>query len=131
MSRRGAELSAFEQWVKPVLIGLAVGVLCCILLLLAMAATVQTVDVPRRVTMPLAVSAGALGAFFAGLTAARISRRRGLLLGALCGLLLFLMILAAGFARYSGVSGGYAMVKMAVLMLCGAAGGFIGVGKRH
>lgn len=130
MSGRNTSPSIFERWVRPVLIGLAVGVICCILLLMLMAAVVQSVDVPRCATMPMAVIAAAAGAFTAGLTAAAITGRRGLPVGAVCGLTLFLLILIAGFVRYSGVGGGYALIKLAVLLASGSAGGLLGMGIR-
>ena len=131
MSGRNGSPSVFERWVRPVLIGVAIGVIVCILLLLMMAAVVQTVDVPRRATMPLAVIAAAAGAFAAGLTASAVTGRRGLPVGAVCGLTLFLLILIAGFVRYSGVSGGYALIKLAALLISGSVGGLLGMGLRR
>ncbi len=119
-----------QQWLRPLIIGLAVGVVCCTLVLLAMAAAVGSVDIPRAATVPLAVAAAALGAFAAGLTAALTAGRRGLLLGAVSGMLLFLVILLAGCIRYAGVDGGYALLKAAVLTVMGALGGVLGVNRR-
>ncbi|MBQ1950124.1 MAG: TIGR04086 family membrane protein [Clostridia bacterium] len=123
--------SLFSLWVRPILLGVAVGVLCCTLLLLLMALVVQTVDVPRGAALPMAIAAAAVGAFAAGLTAALISRRRGLLLGAVSGLVLFLVVLLAGFARYTAVDGGTAIIKLLVLMAAGGLGGVLGVNRRR
>lgn len=120
-----------KRWLRPLLVGTAVGVIACVAALMLCAALVRSVDVPRAAVMPLAVAAGAVGAFAAGLTAALISRQRGLALGAVCGLLLFLLVLLAGFARYTGVSGGYALLKAAVLTVAGALGGVLGVNRRR
>lgn len=122
--------SPFVSWLRPLLIGVAVGVIACIALLLLMAAVVRSVDVPSRATMPMAVAAAAGGAFLSGLTAAHLAGRRGLLFGALCGAMLFLLILIAGFVRYSGVSGGFTAVKLLVLTAAGAVGGVLGVGRK-
>lgn len=46
----------------------------------------------------MAVAAAAIGAFISGIVAARISREKGLMLGAVCGLLLYLLVMLAGFA---------------------------------
>ena len=75
-------------------------------------------------------AAGAAGAFAAGLTAAAITGRRGLPVGAVCGLVLFLLILIAGFIRYSGVGGGYALIKLAALLVSGSLGGALGMNLR-
>ncbi len=138
MSREDADMRAqennpsfFRQWLRPLLMGTAVGIIACVAVLMLMAALVQTVDVPRAAVVPLAITAGAVGAFAAGLTAALVSRRRGMVLGALCGLTLFLLVLLAGFARYTGVSGGMSLLKAAVLTVAGALGGVLGVNKKH
>ncbi len=122
--------SFLHRWLRPLLVGLCVGVLCCTLLLLLMALLIRSVDVPRAAITPLAVTAAAVGAFLAGLTAALTARKNGLLLGALCGLALFLLVLIAGAARSAGVSGSYALVKAAVLTVAGAIGGVLGVNRR-
>lgn len=122
--------SLFRCWLRPALVGVAVGIIGCIGLLMLMALIVQSVDVPRAAILPLAITAAAIGAFLAGLTAAAIAKQNGLLLGAVCGLVLFLLILLAGVARYAGVNGGNAVLKLAILLLCGSIGGVLGVNLR-
>ena len=122
--------SILQSKVKPILLGLCIGVLAVTLLLLTMAFVIRSVDVPRGVITPLAVIAAGVGAFAAGLTAALAARRNGLLLGAVCGLLLFLIILLAGSLRSGGVDGSFAAVKAAVLTVAGAIGGVLGVNRR-
>lgn len=123
--------SFFGRWLRPLLVGAAVGILCCILLLMLMAAAVQTVDVPRGAAVPLAIAAAAVAAFAAGLTAALLAKQRGLLLGAVSGLVLFLLILLAGFIRFTAVDAGTALLKLAVLVVTGALGGVLGVNRRR
>ncbi|MBQ5840407.1 MAG: TIGR04086 family membrane protein [Clostridia bacterium] len=123
--------SFFGRLIRPLLIGVAVGILVCTLLLLLMAAVIQRVDVPLGAALPLAVGAAAVGAFAGGLTAALISRQRGLLLGAVSGLVLFLLVLLAGLARYAAVDGSTALLKAVVLMVAGAVGGVLGVNRRR
>lgn len=122
--------SFFTRFLRPVLIGVAVGLIVCIGLLMLMALVVQSVDVPRAAVLPLAIIAAALGAFAAGLTAAAVARQKGLMLGAVCGLTLWLLILLAGVARYEGVSGGNALIKFIALVLSGGIGGVLGVNMR-
>jgi len=71
------------------------------------------------------------GAFAAGLAAALTAGQRGLVIGALCGLLLFIIILLAGLFRSSGIDLGYTAVKCAVLTVAGAVGGVLGVNRRR
>ncbi len=123
--------SFFGRWLRPLLIGVAVGILCCTLLLLLMAALIQRVDVPRGAALPLAVGAAAVGAFAAGLTAALVSGQRGLALGAVSGFMLFLLVLLAGLARYAAVDGPTALLKAVALVVAGAIGGVLGVNRRR
>lgn len=122
--------SLFRRLLRPVLVGVAVGLIGCVGCLMLAALLVQAVDVPRAAIMPLAIAAAAIGAFLAGLTAAAVAGQRGLLFGAVCGLLLWLLILLAGVARYTGVSGGNALIKLAALVLSGSIGGVLGVNLR-
>ncbi len=122
--------SFFRCWLRPVLVGVAVGLIVSVGMLMLMALAVQTLDVPRAAILPLAIAAAAIGAFAAGLTAAAVVGQRGLVHGLVCGLVLWLLILLAGFSRYAGVSAGNAAVKLAVLGLTGALGGVLGVNLR-
>ena len=132
MESRDRTPSFARQWLRPLLVGTAIGVIVCVAALLLMAALVRTEDVPRAAVLPLAIAAAAAGAFAGGLAAAAAAGQRGLAVGALCGLVLYLLILLAGFIRYSGVSGGTAVLKLAVLIVAGGLGGVLGVNcRRH
>jgi len=115
---------------RPLLIGLCIGVVACTLLLLLAALLFRSVDVPPDAAAPVAVSAAAISAFLSGLIAARVAGSRGLLTGGACGLLLFLVLLLLGLAR-GGVDSGYAVVKLAALTLAGAIGGVLGVNRKR
>ena len=51
-------------------------------------------------------------------------------LGALCGTLVYLLLLLTGLLRSGSIEGGYALIKWAVLTVCGAVGGLIGVSRK-
>ena len=130
MRARTRTPSLFRCWLRPALVGVSVGIIGCVGLLMLMAMVVQSADVPRAAILPLAIAAAAIGAFLAGLTAAAMAGQKGLLMGAACGLALWLLILLAGVARYTGVSGTSALIKLAALVLCGGIGGVLGVNMR-
>ncbi len=120
-----------RQWVRPLLIGTAVGIIACTAVMLLMTLVLQHAEIPRRAVMPMAVAAAAVGSFLAGLVAARLARQNGLLLGALCGSVLYLLVLAAGLLHYAGVGIGFAAVKAGMMLVAGALGGILGVNRRH
>ncbi len=131
MNTRDKSGGFVQQWVRPLLVGTAVSVILCVAMLFLMAALVQSVDVPRVAVTPMAVAAAAVGAFGGGLTAATLAGRKGLAVGALCGTVLFLLILLAGVARLDGVDGVYSLLKLAVLIVTGGLGGVLGVNRRR
>ena len=116
---------------RPLLIGLCIGVIACTLLLLGAAALFCQVDVPPAAVAPVAMGAAALSAFLGGWVAARAAGQRGWLMGILCGGVLFLILWLWGLSR-GGVENSYAATKLGVLTLSGAIGGVLGVNrKRH
>ena len=119
-----------KRFLRPVVIGAVVGALCCTLVLIIMAAIVASQDIPKAVITPMAIVAGAAGSFFGGFTAARIAKERGLLIGGACGLLLFILVVIVGFAFLKEIRGAYILVKLAVMLICSAVGGVIGVNLR-
>ncbi len=129
-SARQEEASAVVRWIRPILIGAVVGVVCCLLMLLLFAAVMAAQDIPQMAVTPLAVIAAAFGAFVGGLVAAKVAGVRGLVYGAACGAVLFLLVMIAGFIELKDIRGIYALVKFAVMVGCGAVGGIIGVNFR-
>ena len=123
--------TALRQWIRPLLIGVCVGVLCGTLLLLLAALALRSVDLPRGAVTPLATAAAGIGGLFGGLATALAAGRRGLVMGALCGLLLYVVLLLAGLSRGSGIDPGYAAIKLTVLTVAGALGGVLGVNRKR
>lgn len=116
--------------VKPLLIGISVGVVGSTLCLLLFALLLYKLALPVLAT-PLAVAALGLGGFAGGFAAGVAGRQRGLLIGAVCGTGLYLILLTAGLIRADGIALGYAALKWAVATVCAAAGGILGVNRRH
>ena len=115
---------------RPLLLGLCVGIIACTLLLLLAAWGFSAADLPTGAVTPTAVIAAALSAFLGGLTAAKAAGCRGLLMGGGCGLALFVLILLIGLCR-GNVEVGYAVIKLAALTLSGAVGGVLGVNRKR
>ena len=123
--------SRLSPWLRPVLMGVCVGVVSTTLLLLLFAFLLFRTSLPASTATPMAVAALGLGGFLGGLAAGLNGRQRGLLLGAVCGTLLYLILLLAGLACGGELASGYALLKWAVLTVCSAAGGVLGVNRRH
>ena len=122
--------SPTPSWIRPLLLGLCVGVVSTTLLLLAMAFLLKSVELPDSAIPPMAVGAITVGSFLSGLVAAVTAGKRGLVTGALCGGALFLLLLVVGLGRADGVDATFAGIKLALLPVAGALGGLLGIHKK-
>ena len=122
--------SFFHRWLRPLLIGTAVGILCCTLLFLLAALVIRSVDIPAAATVPLALTVAAVSTFTAGAVSAALAGSRGWLMGLLTGAVIVLLILVAGIIR-TGTPGERIPIKAVLLPVSGTVGGMIGVGLKH
>ena len=120
---------SLPPFVRPLLIGLCVGVVTATLLLLLCALLVYKMTLPLGALTPMALVSTGLGGLAGGIAVGLSAKQHGLLMGAVCGTLLYLILLIAGLAR-GGVAPAYAALKWAVLTVCSAAGGVWSVNRR-
>lgn len=118
------------KWLRPILIGTIAGAICCLVILLLFAAILAAQDIPQMAVTPMAVVAAAVGAFIGGLVCARTAGSRGLIFGAACGALLYLVVMIFGFAMLKDIRGVYALVKLLIMIGSAAIGGVIGVNTK-
>lgn len=116
---------------RSIVIGCVVGAALCAALLGVFAlAFVSAGHIPQDFVTPLVIGISVISAFFAGLVTAKISKKRGLIYGMLSGLLLFLLFLVAGLAASHEPLSLEAGIRMIVMILAGAIGGFLGVSRK-
>lgn len=116
---------------RPIVIGACVGAISCLLVLLVMAAVMAAQNIPKAAVTPMAIVSAAFGSFIGGIVSAKISGEKGLLYGAGAGLLLYVVVIIAGFAVLQDVRGTTILVKLAVMVASGAVGGIIGVNLKR
>lgn len=115
------------HWVRPLAVGMAVGLVVCVVFLSVFALVMALGFGSSRAVVPFALASVTLGALFGGLVVARITRARGLLYGAGCGALLFLLLTAIGFAFFPEASPTLLPLKAVLTVVAGALGGVWGV----
>lgn len=127
------EVSTATKILRPLGVGIGIGVIMCAVILLIAAAIMTTGILPASAVTPVALAAAAIGAFVGGLAAAKLSRERGLLYGAGVGLSLFLLATIVGVAASQELRGTMMLLKAALMIGGGALGGVLGVNlkKRH
>ncbi len=116
--------------IKPLLMGALIAVLIGAVCLTLSALLMTFLDVSQGMVTALSVLSAAIGAFVGGICAARLSGFCGWLMGAACGLFLFVLILVTGLLLHHSVNVGFLFIKLAVLLLGGMTGGMIGVNKK-
>ncbi len=108
-------------------IGAGIGILSSAMLVFLMAAALTVGDVPAMLISPITVLFLAFGSFFGGFASARISGEKGIVCGAVSGIIYFVIVWAAGafFENYG--FGMAALIKAIMIIIAGSLGGIIGV----
>lgn len=130
MKKSREQTSVVSRVVRSLVIGAAVGILFGVLLLLAAAAVMTSVGTTTAVT-PVALAVIALAALVGGFAAARLLGERGLLIGAACGALLFVVTMLGGLGIESTAGGAVAFLKPIIAVGFGALGGTAGVNLKR
>lgn len=111
-------------------IGAGIGTLCAAVLIFAMAAILAIGSIPTALIIPLVTAALAFGGFAAGIAAAKLSKSRGMVCGAIAGALFFLLVWASGGIIGEAAFGAITAIKAGIMILAAAFGGIIGVNKQ-
>lgn len=131
MSTRGQDNGRIAHGIRPIAMSVLVGAVCCALVLLLMAALMAAVNVPQFAVDPMASFALMAGGFAAGFSCAKIMREKGLVYGAICGVLLSLLVVLAGLAINDRGFGIPALFKVAFTLFSSMLGGVLGVNARR
>lgn len=117
--------------VKPVAIGLAAALIVSMVFVMVFAVIfVMMKAIVTSAVIPLSLVALMLGCFVGGFLCASISRQRGLFYGLALGLIVFLGAWVIGIAMGGETFGILVAVKLALLLLAGGCGGWIGANRR-
>lgn len=128
--RRSSEKSSWLPVVRALVIGTVCGALLCgILLTLCSIGFVSAKHIPQGLLQPIVIAISVLSSFLAGYIAAKVSHEKGLLFGSLCGLILFLLFLIAGFVAQEEITMGL-FTKLVIMVCSGAIGGLLSVSRK-
>ncbi len=99
-----------------------------LLLMLALCSFLATmVDMPQNVITPLATTCIAIAAFINGLIFSGILGKNGMVSGAIIGFVMFALLLAVALIYDLSEFTAAGFIKLLLLILAGAFGGFCGV----
>lgn len=121
--------SSYEVWLKPILTGTVVGITVTLCLFVLLALIMSFSILPTGSASIVSSIAIAAGSFFGGLSAAKKLGKNGLIAGAICGFLLFILLTLIGIAAFKSAPGSSTLIRLLIFVTSGAIGGIIGVGN--
>ncbi len=114
--------------VLSVVFGIATILIC----LMGFAFILSRINAPAALVSVLATAALGIGGYFGGYMCARKRHKNGMLMGVLCGVAIFMVVLIIGTVFAKAALGISSAGKLFLTMLCGAVGGIVGVNtKKH
>ena len=111
-------------------IGAGIGTVCVAAIIFAMSLVLAIGNIPAALIMPLATAALAIGGFSAGIASAKINKSKGMVCGAVAGILLFLLVWASGGIVGNGDFSTVTAIKAGIVILAGVLGGIVGVNRQ-
>ena len=125
------EQNGVDRVAKPILVSVAAGAIVCIGILLLLSVLPSVKNIPQSLISPMAIFAIIAGAFTAGFACARMQRKNGLAYGAVCGVVLSILVLLAGIGLPGNDMGMLALFKVIFMLFGGMLGGVLGVNVRQ
>jgi putative membrane protein (TIGR04086 family) len=114
-------------FLKPVVFGVIGSFIISIVLLGVISFVFTVQDIPQSAIMPLVFFAICGGAFVGGFFSSHLFKNKGLAIGALTGLLFFLILYITGVSMHQINVGSLAVLKLVLSIVFGALGGIVGV----
>lgn len=115
---------------KPLLVGTIAGALTAVLMLLLCALAVSCFSLPTAAMRIMAILTVAAGGFAGGYGAARVFRKKGLLIGVAVGVILALILTVAGVLFTKEAPAMQSLTKFAILIAAAMIGGILGVNAK-
>lgn len=117
--------------IKPLLIGLIVSVVSSLIIVAICAIAATNLAVSDEAILIMALVSMSLGAFIGGISAAKMLKEKGFLIGALNGAAFFLLTTIIAFIVNQNAITMISLIKLLVFTLASMVGGVIGVNITH
>ena len=121
--------STFEAYLKPIVRGIIVGIVVIAILFVLFALVMSFNILPISAATVVSSIAIAAGSFLSGFFSAKKLTKNGLIIGTICGFLLFILFTIIGIAAFGSAPGASTLIRLLIFVTSGAIGGIIGVGN--
>ena len=119
--------SVMKGLLKPLCIGVASGVIGCVVLLCLMAGFATALTIPHAYVVPLGTVSLVFGAWLGGWCGVKCIGRNGWLFGLMIAFVLFLLSLLAGIGLLASSDGAFFLIKSILMLASGMLGGMMAV----
>lgn len=120
-----------SRYIKSIIWGAFFGSIISALLLFAVTAMLTKIGfISENVISVLTLMISCLGVFFGSFIGAKLSKEKGLLVGAFVGIFMFIILLVVSFLIIRETITRLSITKSLIMIITGAIGGIIGVNKR-
>ena len=115
---------------KKMAIATLVGAVSTFIVLCAMALILSVKDIPTTAVSAMSSTAAGIGALAAGFAAAKLYKRRGAIIGAAAGAVLFIVIFIASLIITGTALSVSVLLRLVLMLLASTVGGIIAVNMR-
>lgn len=125
-------MSDKKRLAKAIFIGVLTSALCEIILMSLFSVLIITSGLlPADVTDYIMIAATAVSVFFGGFICAKINKSSGLICGLLTAAIGFAIITLIGLLQSEAVLTILSLIRLIAMLLCGCAGGILGVNQKE
>ncbi len=121
--------TVLEASAKPIITGLIIGTVVISVLFVLFALLMSFDILPLGAANVVSSIAIAAGTFTGGFFAAKKLTKNGLIIGIICGFIMFLLFTLIGIAAFKTAPNTSALIRLLIFITSGAIGGIIGVGN--
>ena len=129
-TRRRTSSSSVKKDIFFVFLAIIAGFLITILVLLFFSFILTKIDAPDKVIKLLSTVALGVGTYFGGYICSKRKHNKGIYRGALCGFIMFCMIVIMGAIFADTILSFSVTSKLILTLVCGAIGGIVGANSK-
>ncbi len=129
-TRRRTSSSSVKKDIFFVFLAILAGFLITVLVLLFFSFILTKIDAPDKVIKLLSTVALGVGTYFGGYICSKRKHNKGIYRGALCGFIMFCMIVILGAIFADTILSFSVTSKLILTLVCGAIGGIVGANSK-
>ena len=117
--------------IKPLIIGFIISIVVSFLAIIIFAVTATNIDISDEGLTVMSIISMIIGAFAGGFVSAKVLKEKGLIIGAINGLLFFFIMTLISFIVSREPMSSISLIKILSFTIASMLGGIFGVNIKH